>query len=290
MAAQRKKILLVDDEKAVVTVLKKSLLALGPEYQVETAFDGQAALAQLRRQRFDLVITDYNMAPVDGLALLKAIRAQNLPTKVIIITAYGSDQLEQAAQHLAVYRYITKPFNIGQFRQEVAHALLGPCRCQVPVFSPGQAAVVAGQLKHLHEEVNARCVFVTDLQGNLISQAGSTDDIAVEEISSLLGAGIATVQETGTLLSRDALDINLVYRESKHDYLYGVSIGSQFLLIIIIDRGQYSSRLGTVWYCARRVALEIFKIMRQTRYADPSRVLAADFTQSMGDELDRLLT
>jgi CheY-like chemotaxis protein len=93
-----KHILIVDDEESILTVLKGSLKKLGPDYKVVTVTDGFTALDQILNQPFDLVVTDFNMAQMDGLELLEAIRYAQPDTRVIMITAYGSEDLEQGVQ------------------------------------------------------------------------------------------------------------------------------------------------------------------------------------------------
>ena len=66
-------ILIVDDDDSILSILKNSLIKLGHEYQVVTASDGYQALDQLKQFHFDLVVTDYKMAGMNGLELLDKI-------------------------------------------------------------------------------------------------------------------------------------------------------------------------------------------------------------------------
>ncbi len=118
-----KRILIVDDEAAILSVLKGSLKKLGDEYVVATAPDGQSALAQLKRSPFDPVITDYRMAGMDGLELLEEVRALQPNARTILMTAYGNDKVEEEARRLQAYRYLIKPLEIDNFRWIVKSAL-----------------------------------------------------------------------------------------------------------------------------------------------------------------------
>jgi CheY-like chemotaxis protein len=118
-----KRILIIDDEEPVLTILKHSLKKLGPDYEVLTADNGFAALDKLQTQQFDLVVTDYNMEQINGLELIEAINHLQPAARVIMITAYGSDALEAEARRLQVYRYLTKPLEINDFRRVVREAL-----------------------------------------------------------------------------------------------------------------------------------------------------------------------
>ena len=97
-------VLIVDDEDGVLSVLKNSLRKLGEEFRVTTAAGGEAALEQLIQRKFDLVVTDYKMAGMNGLELLEKVHAIHPDTRVILMTAYGSAAVEDEASRLQAYR------------------------------------------------------------------------------------------------------------------------------------------------------------------------------------------
>lgn len=119
----RKRVLVVDDEARLAFLLKQSLLSLGPDYDIQTANTGHDALSIMEREPCDLVITDYRMEGMGGLDLMKAIRSKRPATLVILMTAYGSDEVQAEAERLQAYRYITKPFPIEEFQRIVQEAL-----------------------------------------------------------------------------------------------------------------------------------------------------------------------
>jgi PAS domain S-box-containing protein len=100
-------VLLVEDEEAIVRVLARSLQYDG--YEVVTAANGQEGLEVFRRERPDIVLTDIKMPVMDGLELLKEIKAESPETEVIIITGHGDmDSSIEALQHDAS-DFINKP-------------------------------------------------------------------------------------------------------------------------------------------------------------------------------------
>jgi DNA-binding NtrC family response regulator len=119
----RKRVLVVDDEARLAFLLKQSLLGLGPDYDIQTANTGYDALSIMEREPCDLVITDYRMEGMGGLDLMKAIRSKRPATLVILMTAFGSDEVQAEAERLQAYRYITKPFPIEEFQRIVREAL-----------------------------------------------------------------------------------------------------------------------------------------------------------------------
>jgi len=101
-------VLVVDDEEMMRNLLEKILKREG--YQVVAAGDGIEALDLLRRQQISLVISDMKMPRMNGLQLLKRIKADYPEVRVIIMTAYGDTYTIKDALLLGADEYITKPF------------------------------------------------------------------------------------------------------------------------------------------------------------------------------------
>src|SRR5215216_1497147 len=103
-------ILLVDDDRNLVTTLSHGLSkAMGKAISVAVCFSGSEALSMLATQTFDLVISDFNMPGMSGLEFLTKIRQDYREMILVLITAYGTDALEEGMRQLGV-GYITKPF------------------------------------------------------------------------------------------------------------------------------------------------------------------------------------
>ncbi|MCK4534889.1 MAG: response regulator, partial [Syntrophobacterales bacterium] len=92
------KLLLIDDEKAIVRVLSISLKSDG--YDVITAYGGEEGLNMFRRESPDIVLTDIKMPGVDGIEVLKRIKDLDPDTEVIIITGHGDMHLAIEALQL----------------------------------------------------------------------------------------------------------------------------------------------------------------------------------------------
>ncbi|MFO8155494.1 MAG: chemotaxis response regulator CheY [Pseudomonadota bacterium] len=105
------KILIVDDFSTMRRIIKNLLRDLGFN-NVDEADDGQTALPKLQKGDFDFLVTDWNMPGMDGLELLKAVRADpklaQLP--VLMVTAEQKKEQIVAAAQAGVNGYIVKPF------------------------------------------------------------------------------------------------------------------------------------------------------------------------------------
>ena len=106
-------ILLVDGNRNLVITLSEALRkAMGKAISVAVCFSGSEALSMLAIQRFDVVISDFNIPGVSGLELINKIRQDYRETILILTTAYGTDALEEEVHRLRI-GYITKPFGLS---------------------------------------------------------------------------------------------------------------------------------------------------------------------------------
>jgi DNA-binding NtrC family response regulator len=100
-------VLVVDDDKLVNEFLVETLLRSG--YDCKSVFSGEDALLLFKQQEFDIVLADYKMKEMDGVTLLKNIKAINKNTVFIIMTAYGTVETAVKAVKLGAYDFLLKP-------------------------------------------------------------------------------------------------------------------------------------------------------------------------------------
>ena len=119
-----KTILAVDDSGSLRQMVVFSLRAAG--YQVVEAVDGQDGLDKAKTQVFDLVLTDQNMPRMDGLALIRALRALSAYAKVpiLMLTTEASDEMKARGRAAGANGWLVKPFD-PQRLTEVVKKVLG---------------------------------------------------------------------------------------------------------------------------------------------------------------------
>jgi len=115
------KILVVDDEKSMREFLDIMLAKEG--YHVASARDGEEACRVLEKDRFDLVITDIRMKTVDGLGVLRKVKAVSPSTVVVLISAFATAETAVEAMKEGAYDYIPKPFKVYDFKRIISEAL-----------------------------------------------------------------------------------------------------------------------------------------------------------------------
>jgi two-component system chemotaxis response regulator CheY len=117
-------VLIVDDYKTMLRIIRNLLKQLDFD-NVDEATDGAEALAKLRAGSYGLVISDWNMAPMTGLELLKEVRADARlkDTPFIMVTAESKTENVIAAKQAGVSNYIVKPFNAETLRDKIEKVL-----------------------------------------------------------------------------------------------------------------------------------------------------------------------
>src|SRR2546427_2198366 len=115
------RILVVDDEPHVVQIFQDLLAQRG--YEVVSSTNGDDAIVKVTTGSFDLVLTDINLPGVDGLEVVRAAKAADKDTCVILITGYASTTTAIDALRQGAYDYITKPFDLWETAKAIERGL-----------------------------------------------------------------------------------------------------------------------------------------------------------------------
>lgn len=119
-------ILIVDDYPTMVRIMRKLLKQIGYE-NVDEAGSGAEALEKIKNKKYGLIVSDWNMEPMTGLALLKAVRAdaQMADVPFILVTAESKSDNIIAAREAKVNGYLIKPFAAPALKEKIDQALEG---------------------------------------------------------------------------------------------------------------------------------------------------------------------
>jgi len=118
------RILIADDEEALRELLREQLSAQG--YTIDEAPDGEVAVEKLQKEKYDLAILDINMPRKNGLEVLKHIREQKLPMRVIMLTGRLGFSVGSESILLGADEYITKPFDLDYLEMAIKKVLATP--------------------------------------------------------------------------------------------------------------------------------------------------------------------
>lgn len=114
------KVMVVDDQQTIRSLVRTGLQQLG-FVEVSEAGDGEDALQRLVARPVNLVISDFNMPKLDGLGLLRAIRAYPpiQKTAFIMLTGRADRDLVQRAVQFGVNNYLVKPFTVATLKEKI---------------------------------------------------------------------------------------------------------------------------------------------------------------------------
>jgi DNA-binding response OmpR family regulator len=140
MADRSARILLVDDEQSIQTLLSYPLRKDG--YEVVRASDGREALDRFAEEAFDLVVLDLMLPQLDGLEVCRRLRARS-SVPIIMLTAKSEEIDKVLGLELGADDYITKPFSMREFRSRVKAALRRADMAPHPALADGDEPPLA---------------------------------------------------------------------------------------------------------------------------------------------------
>ncbi len=118
------RVLLVDDEENMIVTMKAGLQML-LQCEIVAATSGEQALRLFEKAPFDLLITDFRMPGMDGLALAMRVRQSYPQIGIVMITAYGDDDFRERAARIPIQSILDKPVNLIDICRAALAALDG---------------------------------------------------------------------------------------------------------------------------------------------------------------------
>ncbi len=117
----RPSVLIIDDDPTFCLMLKSFLSK--KDFATSTAFSGAEAILQVKKENFDVILSDFRLPDTDGLELLKEIREIKPGMPVIIMTSYADIRIAVKAMQNGAYEYVTKPVNPDEILLTINNAL-----------------------------------------------------------------------------------------------------------------------------------------------------------------------
>ena len=141
LGAHPLRILVVDDEPAILRFLRAGLTAQG--YVVSEADSGQPAIDVARRGGADLIVLDLGLPDIDGLEVIRRIREAGLAVPIVVLSSRDDERAKVAALDLGADDFVTKPFGIDELLARIRTALRHRLQQEgeTPVFKSGDLSV-----------------------------------------------------------------------------------------------------------------------------------------------------
>ncbi|MEJ0002037.1 MAG: response regulator transcription factor, partial [bacterium] len=211
-------ILVVEDEKKLTAILKRALR--GERYTVDAAFDGDEGLSKAMKNDYSLILLDIMLPKRDGFAVCKELRARNIHTPIIMLTARGLVEDRVAGLDIGADDYLVKPFGMDELFARIRSVLR-----RRKVTSPDIvtfADIVMDRKKHEVTRAGA-IVPLTPKEYKLLDTLLSNRDEAVNRRKLIDNAWGPEFKEAG-----NELNVHIKYLRTK------------------LDRGQKKSLIHTV--------------------------------------------
>lgn len=257
-----KRILIVDDDRDILFLLTHSLKRAAPNIEVVTAVDGQAALAELDKKTFQVLITDHMMPELTGLRLAENIREKFPHMRILLMTAYDSKHLLDQYQEVSVDGIITKPFKIHELLKLVQSFLSDddtPTRI-TPISSTTIMAMpdISKLLHTLWKESKANIVLLLNTDGQLIKSIGDTNQATLNRLASFVADNFLAVTELATLLGDTESSFSSSYYEGDKYNIYAHKVNTEYFLAVVFS---VNHKAGPVWIYSKRTATELEKLL-----------------------------
>jgi len=271
----QKHILVVDDDERVLRYLEQGLIGLGDEYKIVALNSPEAALEHIKNQKPDLVISDLKMPNMDGIELLKAIHERHADTRMVLMTAYGSDEVQESARKLGIYRFITKPFRNENLLNIARSALSNTS--DIAISSDGVLIIpdksltaINDVLNKLRTDVRPELALMADMSGHVITHVGSSLGIDLNSLVVLVAGSFATVSELDRIFDKVSPyekmaippdePLYVTYQEGRNHDCYSANVGSELFFTVVFKR-QGANKVGMVWLYMRRTFRELQDII-----------------------------
>jgi DNA-binding NtrC family response regulator len=154
-------VLLIDDDAVFLKAITEALKRGHRDVKITTATTAEEGLRLLSRQHYDVVLSDFMMPGLNGIDLLKECAGAALDTPVILLTGYGSTELERDALHHGAYAVLQKPVDPDVIYSAVTRSIprAEMLRRSLPYFTPPE--IHQRELLSEREQLSARIQAIT---------------------------------------------------------------------------------------------------------------------------------
>jgi YesN/AraC family two-component response regulator len=196
-------VLIVDDEKKVLELLKETIGELGNEYNVLTARNGKEALATFEKEKIDLVLLDINMPVMSGVQVLSELHNRKIWLPIIILTAYNVKGMEQKFLEFGIVDYLRKPLDLKKLKKRVEEILRNRTK-KDSISGMSLAAIL--QVLEMEQRTGVLTIKTDKTNGRIFFKEGRVVDVEAEGLSAEEALG-------------DLLDESTKHKEISIEYL-----------------------------------------------------------------------
>lgn len=244
MSAPR--ILLVDDQRQVIRMLRSSLEFSGQDYTIIDVPSGEEALLELARSPVDVLVTDLRLPGISGLELLGRARQMNPEARAILLTGQPTEEIQFQAEALGVVAFLRKPLATNYFLEAVQRAveLAGSFGSPVEVLEE-EKPELGDLLEGLRQALRARSALLLDLGGEVVVSSGDLGELDLRPVLPSLTTTFSAGLTASTLLG-SLLPTNVQHIDGDSHQFFLLNIGAFFALLLVADGRLSEGQLESV--------------------------------------------
>jgi YesN/AraC family two-component response regulator len=173
-------ILIVDDEKKIVELLKETISKMSKSYEVLEAYNGKEALGIIEKEKIDLVLLDIKMPVMSGVQVLSELHNKKLWVPIIILTAYNVSDIEIKFQEFGIVDYLSKPLDMVMLKSTIEQVLKN--REQKDSIT-GMSLAAILQVLEMEQRTGVITIRMEDKNGRIFFREGRVVDIEAGGLS-----------------------------------------------------------------------------------------------------------
>lgn len=263
------RVMIVEDEPGLAITLADAIRRASKDaYEVIICNTPQEALAELSGTVFNLVISDLRLPGMNGLELIGKIKIKSPGTHTILMTGYGSQDVEVKAKDITD-AYLTKPFHLPEVLTLIQRILSTSETVQGVEALVIDNTFSASQkiMKELCFETKAPYAMLLDLYGHTMSDSGDPGNIDKTVLNSLLISSMAASHELAHALhEKRAFDMH--YYDGDRYEIYLRKVNAEIMLALLIDLRQTNIPIGGIRLHLKRAVESVKQISDQLLASD----------------------
>ena len=265
--ADKKKILIVDDDFEIALFLRSTLEIMWPDFDVVNVPSAEEAMLEMG-QGVDLIITDLHLPGMSGFEFIARLRRRTPEMPIILITGERSPRQLEQARSLGLAGFFLKPIQVEELSRVARQVLAGEVRQEDDPGTPARSipAGVARRLNLLRIDTGAHFAMLVDMNGDCLIADGQVRDVAGDQVARLLAQGLTNSLELARAL-RAPQPFTINYQAGALHDLYAANVGANYIIALIFDSQRGRTQIGAVWVYARRAVKDLLELLADMEIA-----------------------
>ena len=265
---EAKRILVVDDDPDLLFLVAHGIKSLSPNYRVGTAAGAMAALEKIKKNRFDLVVTDYMMPDMTGLDLVSEARKISQDTRFVVMTAHhDTNRIKELVDTMQIDGFVGKPFILPELLDVIQQTALQSA-ASVPKSSNGteaQKKEILNKLNVLRQQTGAFNVLLTNADGYPLHVVGERNPAKISRLAAFVASNFLAITELTALFGDSDASFKSCYYEGNNYHIYAYNLGGEFFLAVIFGA---DVKPGSVWFYTKQTVASLAKLLRSSGAAE----------------------